>query len=113
MKTLKEKDATIDKRVEQGLSRIDKMEEVIDKVSSAFTPSKTSASTSQDKNPKFIFIPKSISTPPSKRNEDLKMISVHTNFINMIRDPIIMPPPLIPRKHGCVIEDLDKKDDNT
>ena len=65
LKALKEKDTTIDERIEQGLNRIDKMEEVIDKVGSAFTPSKTNASTSQNKNPKFIYIPKSISTPPT------------------------------------------------
>ena len=94
------------------MNRIDKMEEVIDKVGSAFTPSKANASTSQNKNPKFIYIPKSISTPPTKRNEDLKMISVHPNFINLIKDSIYKPP-IVPIIHGCVIEELDVKDDNT
>ena len=94
------------------MNRIDKMEEAIDKVGSAFTPSKTNASTSQNKNPKFIYIPKSISTPLTKRNEDLKMISVHPNFINLIKDPIAKPP-ISPIIHGCVIQELDVKDDNT
>jgi len=112
LKTIKEKDTTIDERIEQGLNRIDKMEEVIDKLGFGFTSSKTNASTSQNKSHKFIFIPKSISTPPTKRNEDLKMISVHPNFINLIKDPISKPP-IFPIIHSCAIEELDVKDDNT
>ena len=84
-KTLKEKDTIIDERIEQGLNRIDKMEEVIDKVGSAFTPPKANTSASRNKNTKFIYIPKSVSTPPTQRNEDLKMISVHPNFISFTK----------------------------
>ena len=112
LKTLKEKDTIIDERVEQSLNRIDKMEEVIDKVGSAFTPSKANTSTSRSKSPKFISVPKSISTPPTKRNEDLKMISVHPNFINWIKDTIPKSH-IVPIIHGCAIEELDVKDDNT
>ena len=79
---------------------------------SAFTPSKTNPIASEGKNSKVMYVLKNTSITPIKRNENLKMISVHPNFINIIRGPIIRHPP-IPRKHGCVIKDLDTKDDNT
>ena len=53
-----------------------------------------------------------MSTPPTKRDEDVKMISVHPNFINFIKDPIAKPH-IAPTIHGCVIKELKVKDDST
>ena len=112
MRTLKEKDAIFNERVEQGLSRIDKMEEVIHKVGSAFTPSKANEVTSRSKSPKFIYIPKSVSTYPTKRNKHIKMISVHLDFPNLIKEPIFKSP-IVTITLGGTVEDVDVKDENT
>ena len=94
---------------------------------STFSFVKTIEKTPPSKNPKFIYVPKNRGAPP-RNGEDLKMISVHPNFVDLIKEPIIenkcldfVPTSVIiknmcakpPRKHGCVIEELDLKDDNT
>jgi hypothetical protein len=75
-----------------------------------------------------MYVPKNKGATSSNGSEDLKMISVHPNFINLIKEPIyenkflsFFPRSVIvknmyaktPRKHGCVINELYMKDDNT
>ena len=109
LKELKGKDTMFNEKVELGFSRIDKMEEVMVKMGSAFSPPKTKPSTPQGGSFKSMYVPKDNGVLPIKRNEDLKMIRVHTDFINTIKDPIVKTP----KKHACIIEELDVKDDNT
>ena len=57
LKSLKEKEPHTD-RVEQSPARIDKLEEVIDVLGTAFASIKTSEETSKNKNIKFTYVPK-------------------------------------------------------
>jgi hypothetical protein len=128
LKMLKEKEPMINERMEQSPARIDKLEEIINNLGSAFSSAKTIEKTPPSKNCKFIFVPKTNGTTSSKGNEELKMISVHPNFANIIKEPIYKSKILdfVPRsvmvrntyvkstgKSGCVIEELETKDDNT
>jgi hypothetical protein len=128
LKMLKEKEPIINERMEQSPARIDKLEEIINNLGSAFSSAKTIEKTTPSKNCKFIYVPKTNGATSSKGNEDLKMISVHPNFIDIIKKPIhkskildFVPRSVIVRntyvkyirKNGCVIEELETKDGNT
>ena len=127
LKTLKEKEPIIEERVEQGSARIDKLEDIITNLGSAFAAVKTTPKFPPNKTTKFIYVPKNKGGSSSKGNEDLKMISICPSFINMIKEPtlinrfldflprsmIINEPNENPRKYGCAIEELNTKDDNT
>ena len=128
LKMMKEKEPIIDEVIKQSPSRIDKLEEVINNLGSAFSSIKTIERTTPSKNCKFMYVPKNKGASSSKGNEDIKMISVHPNFIDIIKEPIVgnkflnfIPRSVVvkdmhdnsPRKHGCIIEELDLKDDNT
>jgi hypothetical protein len=114
--------------VEQSPSRIDKLEEIINNLGSAFSSVKTIERTPPHNNSKFMYVPKNKGASSSKGDEDIKMISVHPNFIDIIKEPIVRNKFLnfitrsvivkdmhanSPRKHGCIIEELDLMDDNT
>ena len=88
LKTLKEKEPIINERIDQSSARIDKLEEVINNLGSAFSSTKNIDRTPPNKNCKFMYVPKVKGYTSSKRNEDLKMISVHPNFVDMIKEPI-------------------------
>ena len=76
---------------------------------------------------KLTYVPKSKGESSSKNNEDLKSISVHPNFLDIIKEPIVtnefldfLPKSLIidktkesPKDYKCVIDGLHTKDDNT
>ena len=104
------------------------MEEIINNLGSAFSSVKTIERTPRSKTCKFIYVPKNKGATSGNESEDLKMISVHPNFIDLIKEPIyenkfltFVPRSVIvknmyaktPRKHGCVIKELDMKYDNT
>ena len=111
MKSLKEKEPVVNERIEQSPARIDKIEEIIINLGSAFSSFKNIDKTPPNKNCKFVYVHKTYGATSSKGNEDLKMISVHPNFINLIRDHILKP--LSVSNNHCVIKELDVKDDNT
>jgi hypothetical protein len=126
LKMMKEKEPIIDEVLKQSPSRIDRLEEVISNLGSTFSSVKTIERTTPSKNCKFMYVPKNKVATSSKGSEDLKMISVHPNFIDLIKEPIyennflnFVPRNLVirnmyfkpPRKRGCVIEEV--KDDNT
>jgi hypothetical protein len=88
LKTLKEKESVINERIEQSPGRIDKLEEIINNLGSAFSSVKKIDRTPPNKDCKFMYVPKTKGATSSKENEDLKMISVHPNFIDIIKEPI-------------------------
>ena len=53
-----------------------------------FSSAKNIDRTLPNKNCKFIYVPKVKSATSSKGSEDLKMISVHSNFIDIMKEPI-------------------------
>ena len=94
---------------------------------SAFSFVKTTQNLPPTKIAKFTYVPKNKGESSSKNNEDLKSISVHPNFLDIIKEPIVtnefldfLPRSLIinknkepPRGYVCSIEELHTKDDNT
>ena len=127
MNTLKEKEPIINERIGQSSARIDKLEEIINNLGSAFSSTKKIDRTPPNKDCKFIYVPKVKGATSSKGSEDLKMISVHPNFIDVIKKPThksqildFVPRSVMMRnsyvkstRNGCVIEELETKDDNT
>jgi hypothetical protein len=117
----------VNERVEQSPARIDKIEEIIINLGSDFSSIKNIDKNSPNKNCKFIYVPKTNGANSSKRDEDLKMISVYPNFIDIIKEPVhkskildFVPKSVMmntcvksSRRNGCVIEELETKDDNT
>ena len=75
----------------------------------------------------LIYVPKNKGETSSKGNADLKSISVHPNFLTILKEPFatndfldFVPKGLIinknketPRGYRCLIEELHTKDDNT
>ena len=74
-----------------------------------------------------MYVPKNKGETPSKENADLKSISVHPNFLAIIKEPFatndfldFLPRSLIinkkketPKGYRCSIEELHTKDANT
>jgi hypothetical protein len=128
LKLLREKEPVVNERVEDSPSRIDKLEAIFSNMSSAFSSIKTIEKTPISKNLKSTHAHRNKDATSSSNNEDLKMISVHPNFVDLIKGPIckntsldFVPMSLIiknlydrtSRENGCVIEELKTKDDNT
>ena len=79
---LKEKGTIIHKRIEETMSRIDKLEEIFSNLGTAFASTKTPIKIS-----KTTQVTKNKGSTSSNDKGDLKMISIHPNFIEVIRDP--------------------------
>ena len=88
-KLLKEKGTIIHERIEESPSQIDKLEEIFSNLSTAFASAKTI-----EKPPvkvgKISRVTKNKgATSSNNDNGDLKKISIHPDFIEVIRDPIL------------------------
>ena len=86
-KFLKEKGTVIHERIEESPSRIDKLEEIFSNLSTTFASTKTIEKTPV-KISKITQVTKNKGVTSNSNKEDLKMISIHPNFVEMIRDPI-------------------------
>ena len=80
---IKEKGTLIHERIEESPSRIDKLEEIFSNPRTAFASAKTIEKTpiksGRSKNKG--------ATSSNSNNGDLKMISVHPDFVEVIREP--------------------------
>ena len=105
-KLLKEKGTVIHERIEESPPRIDKLEEIFSNLSMAFASAKTIEKTPV-KIGKTTQVTKSKGATSSK--EDLKMVSMHQEFVEVIRDPFCKNEifEFIPR--SVVIENLYDK----
>ena len=63
----------------------DKLKDIITNLGSAFSSVKNTSNTPPTKVAKFIYVPKNKGESSSKKNEDLKSISVHPNFFDIIK----------------------------
>ena len=121
-KLLKEKGTVISKRIEESPSRIDKLEEIFSNLSTTYASAKTIEKT-PIKISKTTQVTKSKGATSSK--EDLKMISIHPDFVEVIRDPFgkneffkLVPRSIVIenlyakslKNSKCLIEELDKDD---
>jgi len=78
----------INEKLEQSPTRIDKLEEIINKLGSAFSSDKNIDKTPPNKKCKYMYVPKTKGVTPNKENEDLKMINIHPNFVDVIKEPV-------------------------
>jgi len=114
----------VNEKIDQDSTRIDKIEDIITKLGSAFCSVKSTPSNA--KISKLMYVPKIKGETSSKGNADLKSISVHPNFLAILKEPFatndfldFIPRSLIinkketPRSYRCLIEELPTKDGNT
>ena len=87
MKFFKEKEPIVNERKDQDSTRIGKLEDIITNLGFAFS-SMQNTPTPPTKISKLMYLPKNKGDSSSKEKEDSKMISVHPNFIEMIKEPM-------------------------
>ena len=123
----KEKEPIVNERIDQDSTRIGRLEDIITNLGSAFSSVKNSPNPPTTKVSKLMYVPKNRGESSSKENADLKSISVHPNFFNIIRELfatnefldllarslIINKNKETPKGYKCSIEELHTKDDNT
>ena len=100
----------VNEKIDHDYTRIDKIEDIITNLGSAFSCVKNTPSNS--KIAKLMYVPK------NKGNADLKSISVHPNFLTILKEPFatndfldFMPRSLIinkkketPKGYRCLID---------
>ena len=80
MKNLKEREPTVNEELGHDSARIGKLEDVITNLGSAFAVVQNTPNLDHNTATKFVFVPKTSGEPSSKRDEDLKMLSVHPTY---------------------------------
>ena len=85
-KLLKEKGTIIHERIEESSSQIHKLEKIFSNLSMAFASAKTIEKTPV-KVGKTTQVTKNKCATSSNIKEDLKMISIHLDIVEVIRDP--------------------------
>ena len=83
----KEKEPIVNERIDQDSTRIGKLEDIITNLGSAFSSIKNTPNPPTTKIAKLMYVPKNKGESSSKDNADLKSISVHTNFLAIIKEP--------------------------
>ena len=126
LKDIKEKEPIVNEKINHDSVRIDKLENIITNLGTAFSSVKNTQSSST-KVAKLMYVPKNKGESSSKENADLKSISAHPNLFAIIKEPFVMneffdlvPKSLIinkkkeiPKEGRCLIEELPTKDGNT
>ena len=87
LKSFKEKEPLVNERIDQDSTRIDKLEGIITNLGSAFSAVRNTPNPPTTKIAKFMYVPKNKGETSSKENVDLKSISVHPNFLAIIKEP--------------------------
>ena len=126
MKNIKEKEPIVNEQINHDSIRIDKLEDIITNLGTAFSSVKNTPSPST-KVAKLMYVLKNKGESSSKENADLKSISIHPNLFAIIKEPFVtneffdlMTKSLIINKKKeilkdgrCLIEELPTKDGNT
>ena len=86
LKVLKEKEPAFNERMKESPARIDKLEEIFSNLSTAFASAKTIEKT-PIKIGKITQVTKNKGATSNSNKEDLKMISIHPNFVEVVKDP--------------------------
>ena len=87
LKNLREKEHIVNEKIDQDSTRISKLEDIITNLGSTFASIKTTPNFPPTKATKFIYVPKNKGESSSKGNKDLKMVSVHHNLFDIIKEP--------------------------
>ena len=125
LKFFKEKEPMVNEKIDQDSSRIDKNEDIITNLGSAFSSVKNTPPNANIA--KLMYIPKNKGETSSKETADLKSISIHPNLFAIIKEPFstndffdLVPKSFtinkkkeIPKDGRCLIEELPTKDGNT
>ena len=125
LKNIKEKEPIVNEKINHDSTRIEKLEDIITNLGTAFSSIKNTPSPST-KVAKLMYVPKNKGESSSK-DADLKSISIHPNLFAIIKEPFVtneffdlVPKSLIinknkeiPKYGRCLIEELLTKDDNT
>ena len=125
LKFFKEKEPMVNEKIDQDSSRIDKIEDIITNLGTAFSSIKNTPSNANIA--KLMYVPKNKGETSSKGNADLKSISVHPNFLTILKEPFatndfldFVPRSLIinkkketPRSYRRPIEEFPTKDSDT
>ena len=82
----KEKEHIVNKRIDLDSTRIGKLEDIITNLGSAFSAVRNT-SNPPTKVAKLMYVPKNKGETSSKGNADLKSISVHPNFLAILKEP--------------------------
>ena len=126
LKNIKEKEPIVNEKINQDSTRIDKLEDIITNLGTAFSFVKNTPSP-PTKITKLTYVPKNKGESSSKETADLKSISIHPNLFAIIKEPFVtneffdlLPNILIinkkkeiPKDGRCLIEELPTKDGNT
>ena len=86
MKNIKEKEPIVNERINHDSTRIDKLEDIITNLGTAFSSVKNNPSP-PSKISKLMYVPKNKGESSSKETADLKSISVHPNLFAIIKEP--------------------------
>ena len=86
LKFFREKEPIVNEKIDQDSTRIDKLEDIITNLGSAFSSLKNTP-TPPTKIVKFMYVPKNKGESSSKENADLKSIGVHPNFLAITKEP--------------------------
>ena len=82
----KEKEPIVNEKINLDSTRIGKLEDIISNLGPAFSSVKNTP-TPPAKIAKFMYVPKNNGESSSKENADLKSISIHPNFLAIIKEP--------------------------
>ena len=66
-----------------------KLEDVITNLGSVFAAVQNTPNFAYNKATKLVYVPKNSGEPSSKRDEDLKMLSVHPTYLDILKKPTI------------------------
>ena len=86
LKNLKEKEPIVNEKINHDSTRIDKLEDIITNLGTAFSSVKNTPSP-PTKIAKLMYVPKNKGESSSKETADLKSISVHPNLFVIIKEP--------------------------
>ena len=90
LKNLREKEPIVIEKIDQDSTRIGNLEDIIINLGSAFSSVKTTQNLPPTKIAKFTYVPKKKGESSSKDNEYFKAISIHPNFPDIVKEPIVM-----------------------
>ena len=122
LKNLKEKETIVNEKIDLDSARIDKLEDIITNLGSAFSSVKNTPKP-PTKTSKFIYVPKNKGESSSKGDADLKSLSVLPNCLSIVKEPFatnefleFLPKGLaiakrgeIPRDHKRPIDEFSAK----
>ena len=126
LKNIKEKEPIVNEKINHDSVRIDKLENIITNLRTAFSSIKNTPSP-PTKIAKLMYVPKNKGESSSKETADLQSISIHPNLFAIIKEPFptndffdFVPRSLIinrkketPKGDRCLMEELPTKDGNT